>query len=111
VCVFVCLFVYLYPTTCSVSGYGLTESSPVVSISEKGKTKYTSSGKPIPNTEMKVVNRENNTNLGPGKSGEICVRGPQVRHWQVTLYIFLYRLIVKKVHKVKTYMYAILLQC
>jgi acyl-CoA synthetase (AMP-forming)/AMP-acid ligase II len=59
-------------------GYGLTESSPVVSILEKGSCKYTSSGKPVPNTEMKVVNRENNTNLGPGESGEICVRGPQV---------------------------------
>jgi hypothetical protein len=50
---------------------------------------------------MKVVNRENNTNVGPGESGEICVRGPQVRHWQVKLEIFLYWLIVKKVHEVK----------
>ena len=79
------MFVFLYLTTCLVSGYGLTESSPVVSISEKGNTKYTSSGKPVPNTEMKVVNMENKTNLGPRESGEICVRGPQVRLWQVKL--------------------------
>lgn len=66
------------PTLQFTQGYGLTESSPVVSILEKGSHKYTSSGKPVPNTEMKVVNRENNTNLGPGESGEICIRGPQV---------------------------------
>jgi len=80
VCVCVCFFVCLYPTTCLVSGYGLTESSPVVSILETGSSKYTSSGKPIPNTEMKVVNKDNKTNVGPGETGEICVRGPQVRH-------------------------------
>ncbi|KDR16255.1 probable 4-coumarate--CoA ligase 3 isoform X2 [Zootermopsis nevadensis] len=59
-------------------GYGLTESSPVACILEKGSTKYTSSGKPIPNTEMKIINMDTNMNLGPGEAGEVCIRGPQV---------------------------------
>lgn len=59
-------------------GYGLTECSPVASVLEKGSSKYTSSGKPLPNTEMKVMNLETKMNLGPGESGEICIRGPQV---------------------------------
>jgi long-chain acyl-CoA synthetase len=74
------MFVFLCHTTCSVAGYGLTESSPAVTILEKGSSKYTSSGKPIPNTEMKVMNMETKRNLGPGEPGEICIRGPQVRH-------------------------------
>ncbi|KAJ4444145.1 hypothetical protein ANN_05934, partial [Periplaneta americana] len=59
-------------------GYGLTETSPVVCVSEKGSKKYTSSGRPIPNTEMKVINRDTGENLGIGQPGEICIRGPQV---------------------------------
>jgi long-subunit acyl-CoA synthetase (AMP-forming) len=47
---------------------------------EKGSTKYMSSGKPIPNTEMKIINTDTNMNLGPGENGEVCVRGPQVRY-------------------------------
>jgi long-subunit acyl-CoA synthetase (AMP-forming) len=73
------MFVFLHLTTFSVSGYGLTECSPVASVLEKGSSKYTSSGKPLPNTEMKVMNLETKMNLGPGESGEICIRGPQVR--------------------------------
>jgi long-chain acyl-CoA synthetase len=63
------------------SGYGLTESSPVACMLEIGSSNYTSSGKPVPNTEMKVMNMDTKMNLGPGKSGEICIRGPQVSYW------------------------------
>ncbi|PNF38008.1 putative 4-coumarate--CoA ligase 3 [Cryptotermes secundus] len=59
-------------------GYGLTESSPAATILEKGSTNYKSCGKPIPNTEMKIVNMDTNMNLGPGEAGEVCIRGPQV---------------------------------
>ncbi|KAJ9590143.1 hypothetical protein L9F63_016728, partial [Diploptera punctata] len=59
-------------------GYGLTETSPVCSLMEKGSKKYMSSGKPLPSTEMKVINRETGVSLGPDEPGEVCVRGPQV---------------------------------
>jgi long-chain acyl-CoA synthetase len=62
----------------SIPGYGLTESSPAATVLEKGSTKYTSCGKPIPNTEMKVMNMDTKMNLGPGEPGEVCIRGPQV---------------------------------
>jgi acyl-CoA synthetase (AMP-forming)/AMP-acid ligase II len=39
-----------------------------------------SSGKPVPNTEMKIMNMDTKMNLGPREVGEVCVRGPQVRH-------------------------------
>lgn len=61
-----------------MQGYGLTETSPVCCILEKGSNKYMSSGKPIPNTEMKIINRDTGTSLGPDEPGEVCVRGPQV---------------------------------
>lgn len=64
-------------TTC-IPGYGLTESSPAATVLEKGNTKYTSCGKPIPNTEMKIINLDTKINLGPGEPGEVCIRGPQV---------------------------------
>jgi long-subunit acyl-CoA synthetase (AMP-forming) len=66
------------PITISVPGYGLTESSPAASVLEKGSSKYMSCGKPIPNTEMKIINVDTNVNLGPGEAGEVCIRGPQV---------------------------------
>lgn len=69
-----------YPITFSVSGYGLTECSPVACALERGSTKYMSSGKPVPNTEMKIMNMDTKMNLGPREVGEVCVRGPQVRH-------------------------------
>lgn len=59
-------------------GYGLTESSPAATVLEKGSTKYISCGKPIPNTEVKIINMDTNMNLGPGEAGEVCIRGPQV---------------------------------
>ncbi|PSN32296.1 putative 4-coumarate--CoA ligase 3 [Blattella germanica] len=66
------------PQVTFMQGYGLTETSPVCCILEKGSTKYVSSGKPIPNTEMKIINRETGENLGPNENGEVCVKGPQV---------------------------------
>jgi hypothetical protein len=57
----------------------MTETSPTVSHVVKGTGKYESVGGPIPNTEMKVVHPETRSSLAARQTGEICVRGPQVR--------------------------------
>ncbi len=53
-------------------GYGLTETSPVVTLNPPGKTKFGSVGKPIPQVEIKILN--------PDKSGigEVLIKGPNV---------------------------------
>ena len=63
-----------------MQGFGLTETSPVTHITpeEEGKNKPGSIGLLIPNTEAKVVDVENCTELGANGTGEIWIRGPQV---------------------------------
>jgi acyl-CoA synthetase (AMP-forming)/AMP-acid ligase II len=61
-------------------GYGMTETSPVThsSPADHRQVKFGSVGIPAPNTECKIVSLETGEMLGPGKEGELCVRGPQV---------------------------------
>jgi acyl-CoA synthetase (AMP-forming)/AMP-acid ligase II len=64
-----------------VQGYGLTETSPVthsnVALDPTG-ARAGSVGRPIPNTECKIVDPTTGETLGPNQQGEVCVRGPQV---------------------------------
>jgi long-chain acyl-CoA synthetase len=67
-----------------ITGYGLTEASPVVTINPLTASEFTESiGLPIPSTEIKLVNDSNQV-VSLGESGELCVRGPQVMqgYWQ-----------------------------
>ncbi|WP_367607360.1 AMP-binding protein [Legionella sp. W05-934-2] len=67
-----------------VEGYGLTESSPLLSFNPLGgKTKINSIGIPAPSTEMKVVN-EKGKEMPIGEAGEIIAKGPQIMlgYWQ-----------------------------
>lgn len=61
-------------------GYGLTETSPVVSTTpvDPAKRRAGSAGLLIPNTECKVMDPASGTELGAGEQGEIWVRGPQI---------------------------------
>lgn len=61
-------------------GYGLTESSPVVTCNPMfGKMKVGSIGQPIPSTIVEIISTEDGKTILPiGEKGEICVRGPQV---------------------------------
>jgi long-chain acyl-CoA synthetase len=66
-------------TGCPVlEGYGLTETSPVVTINPPHLRRFTGSiGLPIPSTEVDVRD-EAGQSLGLDQTGELCVRGPQV---------------------------------
>lgn len=63
-----------------VEGYGLSETSPVTHRNPiHGLRKPGSIGVPIPNTDAKIVDVDTGTvELGPGESGELIVKGPQI---------------------------------
>ena len=58
-----------------VQAYGLTETSPAVTINPLDSTEFTGSiGLPVPSTDIRICDDDgNDTELG-----EICIRGPQV---------------------------------
>ncbi len=58
-------------------GYGMTESSPVITINPKGKVKLGTTGIPVPSTELRIIDDAGNP-VAIGEIGEIQVRGPQV---------------------------------
>lgn len=58
--------------------YGLTETSPAVTINPLDKKEFDGSiGLPVPSTEISIRD-DHGRDLPQGESGEICVRGPQV---------------------------------
>jgi acyl-CoA synthetase (AMP-forming)/AMP-acid ligase II len=62
-------------------GYGLTETSPVTHMGPnqvKGQTPHDSIGPALPNTEIMIVDVDTGQAVGPGKTGEVWIRGPQV---------------------------------
>ncbi len=64
-------------------GYGLSETSPVLTFQISGKERMGSIGVPIPSTEIQMMDDEGNV-LPIGEAGELCARGPQVfkGYWQ-----------------------------
>lgn len=61
-----------------VEGYGLTETSPVVSCNPiDGSERLGSIGIPLPSTEVKIMDESGNE-VPLDTPGEICVKGPQV---------------------------------
>jgi long-chain acyl-CoA synthetase len=61
-----------------IEGYGLSETSPVVTSNPVNMPSVTRSiGMPLPSTEVSIRD-ENGRELGIGEEGELCVRGPQV---------------------------------
>ncbi|WP_017739774.1 AMP-binding protein [Scytonema hofmannii] len=59
-------------------GYGLTETSPVISVRRRWRNLRGSAGQPIPGTEIKIVDIETRQPLPVGQCGLVLVRGPQV---------------------------------
>lgn len=63
-----------------VEGYGLTESSGVVSANPyAGARKVGTIGQPIPATQVLLLDKEDPTSLAPDEEpGELAIRGPQI---------------------------------
>ncbi len=63
-----------------VEGYGLSETSPVLTANPPtGIIKDGSVGKAVPQTVLEIRSLEDPTRiLGVGEKGEVCARGPQV---------------------------------
>ncbi|MBE0488115.1 MAG: AMP-binding protein [Halomonas sp.] len=65
-------------TGCEIAeGYGLTETSPVVSFNPVDAIQLGTIGQPVAGTRVKVVDADGN-DLPFGEPGELCVQGPQV---------------------------------
>ncbi|WP_224824524.1 AMP-binding protein [Cognatishimia sp. MH4019] len=60
-----------------LEGYGLTESSPVLTFNPLGKTRAGSIGIPLPSTYLACVD-EDGTPVPQGEAGEIAALGPQI---------------------------------
>nr|WP_067292559.1 AMP-binding protein [Marinobacterium profundum] len=71
-------------TGCEImEGYGLTETSPAVSINPPKGVRVGTIGRPLAGTEVRILAADD-TDAVPGEAGELCVRGPQVMvgYWQ-----------------------------
>ncbi|POM14138.1 Long-chain-fatty-acid--CoA ligase [Burkholderia cepacia] len=65
-------------------GYGLSETSPVVSFNPQSIDTFTgTTGLPLPSTDVKLLD-DQDREVAIGEAGEICVKGPQVMsgYWQ-----------------------------
>ncbi|MBB4843678.1 long-chain acyl-CoA synthetase [Paucibacter oligotrophus] len=65
-------------------GYGLSETSPVVSFNPAFIESFSgSTGLPMPSTDVKLLDDENRE-VAIGEAGEVCVKGPQVMrgYWE-----------------------------
>jgi long-chain acyl-CoA synthetase len=59
-------------------GYGLTETAPITNVRRPWQNLRLSSGKPLPGTEIKIVDVETRQTLPTGQKGLVLIRGPQV---------------------------------
>jgi long-chain acyl-CoA synthetase len=59
-------------------GYGLTETSPVLTVRRPWENLRGSAGKPIPSTQIRIVDPETKSILPQGSRGLVLARGPQI---------------------------------
>ena len=59
-----------------MQGYGLSEATPVISANKPSDYRFGSSGKPLPDLEVKIV--RDGKEVPQGQKGEIIVRGDNV---------------------------------
>jgi acyl-CoA synthetase (AMP-forming)/AMP-acid ligase II len=61
-----------------LQGLGMTEATCCIAISPPGAARRGSVGRLLPATEARIVDPEGGADLGPGRTGELWVRGPQL---------------------------------
>jgi acyl-[acyl-carrier-protein]-phospholipid O-acyltransferase/long-chain-fatty-acid--[acyl-carrier-protein] ligase len=59
-------------------GYGATETSPVISVNTEDYNRMGSTGKPIPNVQVKIVDIDTGKEVEPHQEGKVLVRGDNV---------------------------------
>ncbi|MGK7921061.1 MAG: long-chain fatty acid--CoA ligase [Trichodesmium sp.] len=59
-------------------GYGLTETSPVLTARHHWENLRGSAGRPIPGSEIKIVDSETGKTMPLGEKGVVLARGPQI---------------------------------
>jgi long-chain acyl-CoA synthetase len=66
-----------------LQGYGLTETSPVLTFEPLGKTRPGTIGIPVPSTDIAIMD-DAGTPLPLGETGEIAAKGPQIMkgYWE-----------------------------
>jgi len=62
---------------CFLEGYGITECSPVLTLTRPGKP-LVGVGQPLPGVELMIVSLEDDTPLPVGQHGLILARGPNI---------------------------------
>ena len=60
-----------------LEGYGLTESSPVLTFNPFGQVRHGSIGVPIPSTDVRCVD-DDGVDVPQGQPGEVIAKGPQI---------------------------------
>ncbi len=66
-----------------LQGYGLTETSPVLTFEPLGKARPGTIGIPVPSTDVAIMDEAGNP-LAIGETGEIAAKGPQIMkgYWE-----------------------------
>ncbi len=63
-----------------IEGYGTTETSPVISANPREANKPGSIGRPIPGTQVRIINYDTGEECKAGETGKIMVKGEGVMH-------------------------------
>ncbi|HVD15210.1 MAG TPA: AMP-binding protein [Actinomycetota bacterium] len=61
-----------------IQGFGMTEMTATIAVSPVGAPRRGASGRLLANTQARIVDPATGADLGPGRTGELWVRGPQV---------------------------------
>jgi len=61
-----------------LEGYGLTESSPVISLNTPDRNRPGTAGRPLRTIQTRVVDLDGGAEKAPGEEGELQVKGPMV---------------------------------